>query len=232
MVNAEVTLLSVGIPGATVLSVFSSSLPGTFLLPRTVPATAILFKEPDPLLTSRQYSYAKSHHRSCPKTLLPPVLNKLSKLTKPISTIKSNLYRKLGISCLFPRLLRPFHPLIERIGCKLGFEANDNNEVTQGCDTSACRDPSREDKVVTRSLGLPNMDYMIQGQITTMDDCFDDMLKVTYGSRVLAKLVNDQPCDDVRYQNICQEMSSQNRVLFEEDCQSTGYTRFLNSYKD
>jgi len=223
-VGAEVTFLASGIPGATVLAVFSSSLPGTFLIPRTVPATAILFKEPDLLSTSRKYSHSSSHHRSCPKTFLPPVLNKLSKVTQPISTIKSSLYRKLGISCFFPRLLRPFQPIIERIGCKLGFDADEDNGFMEApaCDLDSCREPSIEDKIVTRSLGLPNMDYMIQGQISTMDDCFGDMIKVTYGSRVLAKIVDDQPCEDPRYQNICQEMTVQNRVLFEEDCQSSG----------
>ena len=48
------------------------------------------------------------------------------------------------------------------------------------------------------------------------------MKKVTYGSRVLAKIVDDQPCEDVRYQGICQELIFQNRVLFEENCRSPG----------
>ena len=67
------------------------------------------------------------------------------------------------------------------------------------------------------------MDYINKGQINTLDDCFEDMVKVTYGSRVLAKLVDDESCEDVRYQALCQEQTIQNRVLAEEDCRSPGY---------
>ena len=66
------------------------------------------------------------------------------------------------------------------------------------------------------------MDYLIQGQVNTMDDCFNDMVKVTYGIRVLAKLVDDQSCEDVRYQAMCQQQVLQNRVIFEDECRSTG----------
>ena len=34
--------------------------------------------------------------------------------------------------------------------------------------------------------------------------------------------VDDQPCEDIRYQGICQELIFQNRVLFEENCRSPG----------
>lgn len=143
------------------------------------------------------------------------------------------MYRKLGVSCLFPKLLRQFQPLIERLTCKLGLDEDESEArgfmKTSECkpDSSAnfpytCTEPSIESRIITRSHGLPNMDVMIENDVSTYDDCFPEMTKVTYGSRVLAKLVNDVSCEDPRYQAICQEQSVQNRVLFEEDCQSSG----------
>jgi len=143
------------------------------------------------------------------------------------------MYKKLGFSCLFPKFLRPFQPLIERLTCKLGLDEDDSEErgfmKTSDCnpDSSAnppytCTEPSIENKIITRSHGLPNMDFMIEDDVSTYDDCFPEMTKATYGSRVLAKLVDDVSCEDTRYQTICQEQSVQNRVLFEEDCRSPG----------
>jgi hypothetical protein len=41
-----------------------------------------------------------------------------------------------------------------------------------------------------------------------------------YGARVLAKIVDDQSCDDPKYQQVCQEVMDQNRVIDEDGCVS------------
>ena len=66
------------------------------------------------------------------------------------------------------------------------------------------------------------LDETIENQANTYDDCFDDMRKITYGARVLAKLVDDVSCDDPRYEGMCEELIAQDRVLNEENCQSIG----------
>ena len=115
------------------------------------------------------------------------------------------------------------------MACKLGLDSEEENGFmkTTSCDQDTCQEPSIETRTITHDLGFPNMDHMIQGQTSTYDDCFPEMEKVTYGSRVLAKLVDDVNCDDPRYEAICQEQMLQNRVLFEEDCRSTGYVYFF-----
>ena len=143
----------------------------------------------------------------------------------PISTAQSKVYQKLGISCLIPKLLRPLQPIVERLSCKLGLDLEEDSGYMKSglsCNEKTCRDPSIESRLITRDLGVPNMDDMIQGQISTYDDCFPEMEKATYGSRVLAKLVDDVSCEDPRYQGICQEQSLKNRELLEENCLSTG----------
>ena len=101
------SFLSIGLSDVTILGVFSTALPGTFVIPRTVNATAIFFKEPDSILTSRQSHYTNSNHRACKKTTIPlgkikrrfqPILDKISKITRPISKIKSRVYQKIGIA--------------------------------------------------------------------------------------------------------------------------------------
>ena len=87
---------------------------------------------------------------------------------------------------------------------------------------SKCNEPSCQTRDITRSHGFPNMDTMTEGLVSTMADCFPDMEKVTYGSRVIAKLVNDVPCDNPRYSSVCQEQEAQGRVISEEECASTG----------
>ena len=236
MIAQQLSLLSQGLSGVTIISVFSSALPGTFVIPRTVDATAILFKESITRFSAKQYSYPKKKNKSCPKTIihlgkaktrLAPALNKLSKVTKPISTLKSKLYQKLGLSCLFPKFLRPYQPVIQRLLCKFGLEEDDNQGFIETGDSDCnseniCRDPSLEDKVITRGHGFSNSYSSGQNQIDTYDDCFQEKERITYGSRVIAKLVNDSSCDDPRYQGICQELSIQNKIVFEDECQSPG----------
>ena len=218
--------------GATILAVFSSSLPETFFVPRTVPATAILFKEPDVLLTARQNAFKSKPKRSCKKTILPlgrikktlsPLTKKISNVFQPFSNLKSKLYSKAGLSCLVPKLLRPFDPLIEKIRCKLGLDEVNDFMPGNECNPNSCINPILETKIVTNDLGLPNTDFLTRGRVSTLDDCFRDMSKAKYGSRVRAKILDDVSCEKFRYQNICEELIDQNLVLYEEDCRSPGY---------
>ena len=160
-----------------------------------------------------------------------PITNSLSKLAQPISNFKSNLYRKLGLSCLFPKLLRPVQPSIESIRYSLGlgtYEERKGFIDSAPCSCNMCKKPNLENKPVTRDLGLPNIDHpTYEKVVTTMDQCFQDMDNVTYGSRVIVKLVDDQPCSDPKYESICEEQMNQNRVLFEEDCQTSWYRTFI-----
>lgn len=237
--DAQIGLLSSDLIGAgNVLAVFSTAIAGKFLVERTVNATAILFTEADPDNPSSKESssvpFPPNFKPSCPTTPLTkvkrkiqPLLNKISKITQPVSKVKSKIYQKLGISCLFPKLLRPFEPIIEKVTCKLGL---DEDEVESNgfmkmkiMNCSSCLDPSSEIKPITRSLGVMDpMDEILENQVSTFDDCFEDMKKITYGARVLAKLVDDVSCEDPRYEKICEELMAQGRVLNEEDCQSIG----------
>ena len=242
---AQVTLLTAGIAGAAVLAVYSSELATTgFLIPRTVPATAVLFSEPDVQVPrtsiSRQDSYASSHgHNACPRPIISlgykiktakgrlsriPALNKLykrfTKIQSKIGMRKARFIEKLGIQCLFPKLLRPFTPTFEYLQCKLGL-ADDGSMEAATCNSASCIDPIIEDRIITRDRGMPNLDFM-RMEVSTMSDCFGDMPVISYGARVIAKVVDDQDCEDPRYKSICEELENQNRTVTEETCFTPG----------
>ena len=242
--GGEVASLVGGINGGTVLGVFSSNVPGTFAAPRTIPATSILLAEPTIPIISRKFentSTTNEHRHSCPRpvidighkiniaeTKIAPFLSRVSKLIalitnfqSKISDLQARVFQKLRISCLFPKILRPFEPLLKYVKCKLGLDDDGFMETPQ-CNATACMNPVITEKEITRDLGLPNLDFMVEDTVSTMDQCFPEMEKVTYGSRVLAKLVDDQPCDDPRYDSICKEAMDIDRVIFEEDCNSAG----------
>ena len=228
-----------GINGATVLSVFSTSLPGTFLVPRSVPATAALFTEPTLLPISRQSAQNQPHH-DCPRPVirlgetLERVQNKISPLTEiysrltapitkissRISSVKSDIMDQVRLSCLFPRMLRPFEPIFEYTRCKLGLK-DDGFMETPLCNATLCREPSIEDRHITRDMGIPNFDFMMEGKVSTLDDCFSNMEKIDYGASVIAKLVDDQSCDDPKFSHICEEAMQQNRTVLEESCETS-----------
>jgi len=246
VVAAEVSSLVTGINGAMTLAVFSSNVPGTFAVPRTIPATAALITEPGVIPISRQSEQQTSHQPAkCPRAIIPlgdaikaienktnPILSRFSKITTPISNIQSRisdlqsgLFEKLRIQCLIPKILRPFHPIFKYIRCLLGMEDEDDDRgfmETPPCNASACMNPHIEDRVITHDRGMPNLDFMIEGRVSTMDDCFPDMEKVVYGSRVIAKIVDDVPCENSTYSEMCQEAIDDNRMVMEEDCESQG----------
>ena len=63
---AEVSLLAAGLPGSVVVSVFSTALGANtgFVIPRTIPATALLFSEPDITLPGTSISRRSSSDAS------------------------------------------------------------------------------------------------------------------------------------------------------------------------
>ena len=158
---------------------------------------------------------------------LSPLTKKISNVFQPFSNLKSKLYSKAGLSCLVPKLLRPFDPLIEKIRCKLGLDEVNDFMPGNECNPNSCINPTLETKIVTNDLGLPNTDFLTRGRVSTLDDCFRDMSKAKYGSRVRAKILDDVSCENFRYQNICEELIDQNLVLYEEDCRSPGYEFLL-----
>jgi len=239
---AEISSLVSGINGAVVLAAFSSSLPGSFAVPRTVPATAVLIAEPGITAASRQSAHPTSHQQeSCPRPIInlgrklkfaenkiSPFLDLITNITSPISNIQSKMseissriIQKLRLECLIPRLLHPFEPIFKYTRCTLGLN-DDGFMATPPCNASACVNPIIEDRTITRDRGLPNLDFMIDGKVSTMDECFGDMEKVVYGTRIQAKIVDDQPCEDPKYEKICQDLIEQNRMLLEENCETPG----------
>ena len=108
---------------------------------------------------------------------------------------------------------------MKKLICKLGL--NDDGFMNNPpCNISLCLNPKIEDTLIEMDRGLPNLDFMIEDMITTMDQCFDDMEKVTYGARVIAKLVDYESCDNPKYINICQDAVRENRIVFEDMCKT------------
>ena len=241
----EITYLSSGIDDASILSVYSTSIEGSFITARTfADTTAILFKEPDTLLTRRQSDDQTQTQRVCTKTVIPlgkvkkkfdPLLSTLSRLTKPISDKKSELLQNAGLSCVYPKLIRPFQPILDKVSCIVGLDEEQENQFlkTEKCNFGVlatppytCSEPSLETKPIQQGLKLrPDMEDIEQEDIIrTLDDCFPgEMTKATYGARVHVVMVNDESCEDELYADICQEQENLNRILFEEDCLSPGY---------
>ena len=122
--------------------------------------------------------------------------------------------------------MRPFDPFIKTFKCKLGLNEDGFMEAPP-CNVSTCLNPRVENRPITRDRGLPNFDFMIEDMISTIDQCFNDMEKVTYGSRVLAKLVDDESCDDPKYKDLCQDAMNQNRIVFEDDCLTPRYEKII-----
>ena len=247
---AEVTALTSGIAGAVVLSVYSTLLAESgYLIPRTVPATSVIFSEPDIQVPrtsiSRQSTHHSSHeHTACPRPIISlgskihrgtstlssklsqvPLLNHLYKrfttVQSKIAMRKARAFEKLGISCVFPRIVRPFRPTFEYLRCKLGLEDDGYMEAAV-CNSVECTDPTLEDRIITRDRGMPNLDFM-RLEVSTMADCFGDLRQINYGSRVLAKIKDDESCEDPQNKQICEELESLNRTLTEEECFSPGY---------
>ena len=87
------------------------------------------------------------------------------------------------------------------------------------CSSTLCSKSETEEMEITHHLDAPILD-VANMRVRTMDDCFRDMRKVTYGSRILAKLVDDQSCNDPRYTSFCEELFGQERIIMQETCDS------------
>ena len=216
------------------------------MVPRTLKATAVLFAEPSISSTSKQCSYSETsrQHLSCPKPILNlgrklklvegkvvPVIHRFSKITTPISNMQSRLsglaasvVQKLRLQCLVPKLTRPYEHIFKYTKCLLGLNnkvfTTNSSTCSTPYSTHFCMNPALEPKFITHDRGFPNLDFTIEGQVSTMDDCFHDMEKVVYGTRIRVRIVDDESCDDPKYAKICQQAINQKRILLEENCQS------------
>ena len=237
----DVSLLTAGISGAVVLSVYSSDLnPSGFLIPRTVDATAVLFAESIDTsfrnILARKFSYENSYHNwECPRSrpqvqpypILPkedrksPLLKQVSRIIRKvharIGRTKIRVANKLGIGCLVPKLTHPFEPMFRYLRCKLGFKDDEYMEAAQ-CNAVRCEESISEEKLITNSR--PTTLRMMNLDVQTKSDCFKDVREVKYGARVLAKLIRDASCDDPEYQQICQDLLNENRIIEEDGCRT------------
>ena len=104
---AEVSLLTTGLPGAVVISIFSTVLDGGsgFLVSRTLPATAVLFSEPElnvqGTYVSRQSTTAQSQS-SCSRRPIIPIGQKLTNFATSAQRLPPMLLKNV-----IPPLLRP-----------------------------------------------------------------------------------------------------------------------------
>ena len=232
------------------MSVFSSDLADIsgFLIPRTVDATAVTFSEPDETVPrtsiSRQYGMDNQNRRpTCNRPIIhlgtkigrfqnktnlvidnikkKPFLRKISEIVEDtqqkIERFQMRVFDFLRINCLVPKVIRPFKPILDYFRCKFGLD-NDQFMEAAACNEVKCEE-SLEDKIITNDRGPVPMNTMDLGA-QTLSDCFQDMKEVRYGARVLAKIVRDKSCDDPKYQDICQELMDDDRVIMEETCKT------------
>ena len=220
---------------------YSSDLtPSGFLIPRTVDATAVLFTESVDTIprvsADMQYSNENSHHnRECRRSRLEvqpyPILQKenrksplrkkasrlLEKVHASIGRTKMRVANKFGIGCLVPKITRSFEPMFRYLRCKLGIKDDDYMDAAQ-CNVVRCEESISEEKVITNSR--PTTLRMMNLDVQTTSECFKDVREVKYGARVLAKLIRDASCDDPEYQQICQDLLNENRIIKEDGCRT------------
>ena len=264
------TSLISGLTGAVIISIFSSELGDeSFLVPRTVPATAVIFAEPDiniPRTTISRASSAAFHRAGDEASCNMPILDvgkkikdikyvadsissyvyneyigkhvaaqivepvfsrvytrvtrKLDLAAQKISLVKAMFYEKMGLECLVPRLLQPWVPIFDYARCKLGIKIDDFMEAPT-CNRTFCAESEIEERQITNDNGMENIETSVL-QTNTVDDCFADMQKVTYGTRVSVKLIDDRSCEDPEYQETCNKLIDDQRILEEENCKLPG----------
>merc|ERR1712186_174210 len=71
-------------------------------------------------------------------------------------------------------------------------------------------------------MGFADPEALVEGQINSRGDCFNDIEPIAFGIRVQAMILKDVDCADIRYQQMCQDTIYENRIIWEEDCSSTG----------
>ena len=132
--------------------------------------------------------------------------------------LSSKVLDKLRLQCLVPKLLMKSQPFLSQISCKLGLNDDGFMEVPS-CSTTLCSKSETEEREIAHHLDAPILD-VVNLSVRTMDQCFPDMTKVSYGSRILAKLVDDQSCNDPRFTSFCDELFGQERIIMQETCES------------
>ena len=152
---------------------------------------------------------------------IQPVQKVIQKVQAEVGRIKMRAFNKLNIACLVPKLIRPFEPLLLYTRCKLGLGEDEFMEAAS-CNEMRC-EASMEEKPITNdnmdNETMETMETMPLG-VQTMSDCFGEMPQIMYGARVLSKLVDDKSCNDPKYQQECEELMSQNRVIMEDTCET------------
>ena len=143
-----------------------------------------------------------------------------------VSMYKAAAVDKARLSCLIPTLRRPFEPILEHFRCKLGIPEDAYMEAPP-CDPTICTGSEVEEREITKSKPIPSM-VLMNISVETIDDCFDDMTKLVYGSRVLIKAVDDESCDDPRFSDMCQELLKDDKVIMEDSCKSPRYETIQN----
>ena len=151
--------------------------------------------------------------------------SKLEFAYQKITRVKATIYQDLGLSCLVPKIMRRFSKtnlskIIDILKCKLGLHEDSFMEAPS-CNSTRCINPVIEDRQITHDLGLPNLDSEML-DVSTVDDCFDDMKKVEYGARVLIKVVDDASCEEAQYKDVCNSLMEENRIVTEENCELPG----------
>ena len=129
---------------------------------------------------------------------------------------------KARLSCFIPALRRPFEPILEHFRCKLGISEDPYMEAPP-CDPTICTASEVEKREITMSNPIPSM-VLMNMSVETIDDCFNDMTKLVYGSRVLVKALDDESCDGPRFSDMCQELLKDDKVIMEDSCKSSRYS--------
>ena len=221
------------------ISIFSTSLENTgFLVPRTFPATAVVFTEPTATTqrrksSSSQASFGKNSD-SCPRPIIPLgekldfsqqkfspvfeiVLSPILLFQSKLGLIKAQIFDFLRLQCLIPTLIKPFKPFLVYVRCLLGLN-NESSVRVPSCSSLPCTKSETEARPITHHLEAPLDSDFTKIRVRTMADCFPELQKVQYGSRILTKLVNDESCEDSRYISLCNTLLTQDRVILADSC--------------
>ena len=239
---ADVAAIVEGIEGANIVSIFSTSLETSgFLVPRTLPATAVVFTEPQ-TTGQRKNSHSPSSqsrgkiYKTCSNSIIPlgekkdfihrslstvldPILSLLNSFQSKTGLLKAQLFDFLGLPCLIPTLIQPYEPFLLYVRCLLGLDSDSSLKVPR-CTSIRCSQTDNEVREISRHLDLPSDLHITNLRVRTKADCFPKLPKIRYGTRVLTKLVDDQPCQDLRYIAICDILLEQNRVILVKQCDS------------
>ena len=219
---------------------FSNSLENSgFLVPRTVPATAVIFTEVPSAGTRRKkdnFEPSENTHFTCPRPVLPigqklnsihqtfsPIIDKIPEtiitFQSKLTMLKAKILDQLGLQCVVPILYKPYLPFLSYMRCLLGLDNDTGFMSAPSCNTKMCRRLEIEEREITHRLRVPDFE-VTDLRVRTLDNCFRDMDGMQYGTRILVKLVDDQSCGEPRYSSVCDELLTQNRVVMDTRCET------------